>query len=80
MPKFELAFIQASGFPPNADIAMHSDSMGEIHDAKLKSDNQGSFDFAMLPFVKDKPDGIMQVQMSAASCKPKLKFHWGAMN
>jgi hypothetical protein len=80
MPKFELAFIQGTGFPPDAEIAMHSESLGDRHDGKVKTDDKGDFDFAMLPFVKGKSDGITQVLMSAGNCKPKLRFHWGVMN
>jgi len=77
MPKFELAFIQATGFPPNAEIDFQSDSLGEVHNGKLKTNADGYTDTGILPFVKGKSKGKTEIRMTSSQCSPKVTFHWG---
>lgn len=77
LPRFELAFVEGTGFPPNADVDFEVNSLGEVHTGKLKSDSTGYLSTAVLPFVKDKPKGELKLVVTAPQCKPKASFHWG---
>jgi hypothetical protein len=77
LPRFELAFVEGTGFPPNADVDFEVNSLGEIHTGKVKSDSTGYISTAVMPFVKDKAKGQVKLLATAPMCKPKLSFHWG---
>ena len=77
LPKFEIAFIEGSGFPPNSDVDFEGNSLGEIHNGKLKSDAAGLVQTAIMPAVKDKPEGQIKVSLAGLHCNPKATFHWG---
>ena len=78
LPKFEIAYVRGTGFPPNSEIAFEGNSLGEIHTGKLKMGADGRGGTAILPAVKDKPEGDIQLTFSAPQCKPTVKFHWGS--
>jgi hypothetical protein len=78
LPKFEVAYVRGTGFPPNIEIGFEGNSVGEIHTGNLKTDNEGRAATAILPAVKDKPEGDIQVKFSAPQCKPAVRFHWGS--
>jgi hypothetical protein len=80
MPNFELAFVRFTGFPPRSEIAFHGNSEGEVHDASLKTDEDGNADTAVLPFKKGKSKGSMEIAITSATCAPKVKFKWGSTN
>jgi hypothetical protein len=63
MPKFELAMLKGAGFSPNEEVAFFGDSFGETHERKAKADLEGRFDMAVLPFVKGKLGGEMEVAL-----------------
>lgn len=77
LPKFEVAFVEGTGFPPAANIDFETSSSGETHNGKLKADDRGIVETAILPFVKGKAKGQTQVTLSESQCKPKAVFHWG---
>jgi hypothetical protein len=77
-PKFELAFIQFTGFPPQAEISGHGNSAGEIHDFKVTVNSDGYADIGILPFKAGKSNGTMDVQASTPKCAPKVSFRWGS--
>lgn len=77
LPRFELAFVEGTGFPPNADVDFEVNSLGEVHTGKLKSDSTGYLSTAVMPFVKDKSQGQVKLIATAPQCKPKVSFHWG---
>lgn len=78
MPRFELAFVQFSGFPPQAEISLRGNSAGEIHDFKLTTNAEGYADTGMLPFKAGKSKGTMELQISTPKCSPKVSFNWGS--
>jgi hypothetical protein len=78
MPKFELAFVQFTGFPPQAEIDVHGNSEGEILDFKLKTNADGYVDTGILPFKAGKSRGTMNLQTSTPKCSPKVSFRWGS--
>lgn len=78
-PKFELAYVEGSGFAPDSEVAFSADSLGEVQTGKLKVDSGGDIQTAILPFVKDKPQGTTEISLSSEDCKPRVKFHWGTI-
>jgi hypothetical protein len=78
MPHFELAFLRATGFPPQTEIAVHGNSEGEIHDFKVKTNESGYLDAGVLPFKLAKSKGKMEMRFTAATCAPKVSFKWGS--
>jgi hypothetical protein len=78
MPNFELALVQFTGFPPQAEINVHGNSAGEIHDFKLTTDAEGYVDTGILPFKLGKQKGTMDLQTSTPRCSPKISFKWGS--
>jgi hypothetical protein len=77
MPKFELAMIRAGGYRPNEELQFNSKSYDEAHDRQAKSDADGEYVAAVLPFVKDKEAGKTEITVKGAGCAPKLSFEWG---
>ena len=77
LPRFELAFIQATGFPADTEIELQSNSLGEIHNAKLKTNAEGYVDASIMPFVKDKAEGRTRIKLISSKCHPEVTFNWG---
>lgn len=77
MPKFELAFVQLTGFPGKTEVTFRGDSEGEIHEGPVKIDDEGYGDIAILPAKKGKSQGTMKIQITSPTCAPKVKFDWG---
>jgi len=76
-PGGELTFIQASGFAPNAELTIKSQSYDEKHDYTAKADADGTYFSALLPAVAGKKSGKTVIEVKSASCSPKLHFQWG---
>ena len=76
-PNGELMFVQASGFEPNADVDIDSQSYSEKHHEVGRTTSEGSLFSAVLPSVKGKKSGKTTWQVTAKSCSPKLAFQWG---
>ncbi len=77
LPKFEIAFIEGAGFPADTEVDLEANSLGEVHNGKLKTDSEGQLQTGILPFVKGKSKGQTQLTLGAPRCKPKVKFNWG---
>jgi hypothetical protein len=78
LPKFEIAYVRVTGFPPNNEIGFEGNSLGEMQSGKLRTDVDGRAGTAILPAVKDKSEGDVQLTFSAPQCNPTVKFHWGS--
>ena len=78
MPHFELAFVQFTGFPPQAQINVHGNSAGEIHDFKLTANAEGYLDTGILPFKLGEAKGTMELQIKASKCSLQVSFNWGS--
>lgn len=76
-PKAEMVWIEASGFPANQEIAFDSNSEGEIVNSKGKTDAQGRYGTALLPFVKGKSKGTTNLKLSSTACSPQVAVPWG---
>ncbi len=79
-PGSELVAIEGSGFSANADVVMDSDSEGEHHSAKAKSDVNGGYVTAILPFKQGMVRGTAKVSLKSAGCSPSVTFPWGHRN
>lgn len=73
----ELTFIQGSGFEPNEELTIDSESYGEKHHDKSTAQADGSYFSALLPFVTGKKSGKTTIEVKARNCAPKLTFEWG---
>lgn len=77
-PGAELVIVEGSGFPVNSEIAMDSDSEGEIHSQKAKTDANGRYQGAMLPYKQGVARGTVKVVLKSAKCSPAVEVPWGA--
>jgi len=79
-PGAELVLITGSGFPPNSDIRLDSESAGERHDGKGKADADGRFVNAILPYRQGVSTGSLNVKLKSSACAPSVKVPWGRRN
>ena len=77
LPGFELALLQGTGFPKDAEIKVDSASEGEKHAWSDKADNEGNVQLALAPGVKGKSRGTVMTTLSSPACKLTIKFDWG---
>ncbi|HVO99866.1 MAG TPA: hypothetical protein VMT15_17460 [Bryobacteraceae bacterium] len=76
-PGAELLLITGSGFPANGEITVGSDSEGERHDLKGKSDAEGRYTGALLPSKQGVAKGVVHVRLKSAKCAPAVSIPWG---
>jgi hypothetical protein len=76
-PNGELTYIQGSGFEPNAELTIDSQSYDEKHHDTSKAEADGSFLHAILPYVNGKNSGKTVFDVKSKNCNPKLSFSWG---
>jgi hypothetical protein len=76
-PNGELTFIQGTGFQPNADLTIDSESYGEKHHDRSTAQADGSYFLALLPYVAGKKSGNTTIEVKSNNCDPKLTFEWG---
>ncbi|MBI2678962.1 MAG: hypothetical protein HYX28_09285 [Candidatus Koribacter versatilis] len=72
-----LAVIQGDGFAPAEDLDISNSSYGEPHSSVVRTDSQGHFDFAVLPFVAGKRNGVTRLTAKGKRCAPSVQFEWG---
>ena len=77
-PRGTLLGLEASGFPPDAALDVHTDSAGEIHDSRQKTDKTGRYVAAVLPVKSGTPAGTVKIRVSAGPCKPEISVPWTA--
>jgi len=76
-PNGELTFIQGSGFQPNEELMIDSESYGERHHDITKAAADGSYFSAIMPYVLGKKSGKTVWEVKGRSCNTKLTFAWG---
>lgn len=76
-PKGELTYIQGSGFEPNEDLMLDSESAGEKNDGVSKAEPDGSHFAVALPSVLGKTSGTTVWSVKGKNCNPTLTFSWG---
>lgn len=79
-PGSELVLIVGSGFPPDGALTMDSTSEGEHHSSEGKTDANGSYTSAILPYKKGVEKGIAEVNLKSPQCAPSLSVRWGRRN
>jgi hypothetical protein len=78
MPNGEITYIQGTGFEPNADLNVDSQSYDEKHHITAKAEADGSYFATWMPYVSGKKSGETVVEVKSEACSPKLKFSWGS--
>ena len=77
-PKFELAFLSGSGYPPNTDV--HYRVLSETSsDVVVKSDSNGTIRFSVIPNPGKKSKGTVTVKIAEAKCSPEVSYEWGTI-
>ncbi len=79
-PGSELVLIEGTGFPPNSDIVLDSESEGERHGGKAKTDADGRYVSGILPYKQGVARGTAKVNLKSAGCSPSVSFPWGKRN
>jgi hypothetical protein len=79
MPKFELAFISGSGYPPNTDIHYRVSSPDKSNDFVIKSTEQGVIRTGVVPFSGGKSKGTVKVKILETTCSPAVAYEWGTI-
>jgi hypothetical protein len=77
-PKFELAFLSGSGYPPNADVhyRVSSETTSEL---VIKSDSNGTIRVSVIPNPGKKSNGTVTVKIMEALCSPEVFYEWGSI-
>ena len=70
--------IEGSGFAPNADLTLETNSSGERQSKKAKADSDGTYYSAILPYKQGESRGTAEVKIKSSSCSPAVSFDWGA--
>jgi hypothetical protein len=76
-PKGEVTYIQGSGFEPNEELTMNSESYGEKNNGVAKAEADGSYFAVALPNVLGKTSGTTVWSVKGKNCNPTLTFSWG---
>jgi hypothetical protein len=76
-PRGELVLIEGSGFPPNSNVGIDSDSAGERHNGTEKTDADGRMTSAFLPNKQGVAGGTLKVILKSAQCSPAVSIAWG---
>jgi hypothetical protein len=77
-PKFELAFLSGSGYPPNTDL--HYRVSSEMtSDFVIKSDSNGTIRVSVIPYPGKKAKGKVSVKVTESMCFPELSYAWGTI-
>ena len=76
-PKGEVTYIQGTGFEPNEELVIDSESYGEKNHVVQKAEADGSYFAVALPNVQGKTSGVTTWSVKGKSCSPTLTFSWG---
>jgi hypothetical protein len=77
MTKGEVTYIQGSGFEPNEELTVDSESYGEKNHGVNKAEADGSYFGVALPHVLGKSSGTTRWSVKGKNCNPVLNFSWG---
>jgi hypothetical protein len=73
----ELALVEGSGFPPTSAVMLSSVSGTDKQQISAKSDAEGHFFAAMLPWTPGNTEGDTSFSYTGTTCAVTLSFHWG---
>lgn len=77
-PKFDLAFLSGSGYPPNTDVHFRVSSE-MTNDLVIKSDSSGTIRVSVIPYPGNKSKGKVTVKITEPKCSPDLTYEWGTI-
>ncbi|MFZ0822274.1 MAG: hypothetical protein WAM87_01330 [Terriglobales bacterium] len=77
-PKGEVTYVQGSGFEPNEELIMNSESYGEKNHGTAKAEADGSYFAVAMPNILGKASGNTVWEVKGKNCDPKLTFSWGS--
>ena len=76
-PGAELLFVEGTGFAPNSELTMATESEGEKHDGKGKADAQGRYISAVMPYKQGLARGTVNIRLKTSACSPTVSVPWG---
>ena len=76
-PYYFGVLIRLTGFQPDEALNLEQRSENEGGGSKAKADANGTYNAALLPFVKGKRFGKARFFVTAKSCKIGIEFPWG---
>jgi len=76
-PYYFGVLIRLTGLQPDEELSIEQRSENEGGQSKAKADAQGTYNAALLPFVKGKRSGKARFVVSGKSCKIGIEFPWG---
>ena len=77
IPDNRAVMIHGKGFPPNAVLAMTSDSAGEVASASWDVNEHGELISLVMPQVRGKTEGTTTIRLKGPECAPQVRFSWG---
>jgi hypothetical protein len=80
-PKFDLAFLSGTGYPPGSDVhyRVSSDSPEVTNAFTIKADSDGTIRVSVIPFASKKTKGTVTVKVMESTCSPELSYDWGTI-
>jgi len=75
--KGEVTYVRGSGFDPNEELTMDSESYAEKNHGVAKAEVDGSYFAVAMPNVLGKQSGNTVWEVRGKHCDPKLTFSWG---
>ena len=75
-PHGEIVFVEARSFPADTELAIRSDSEGEVREGHAKSNGRGQYVSAVLPAKVGLKSGKVRIRVSAQSCSPEISVPW----
>ena len=76
-PNYVGVFIRVTGLGPGEQLSIEQQSESEGGTSTGKADAEGTYNAALLPFVKGKRSGKARFAVAAKSCKIGISFPWG---
>jgi len=77
-PGSEAVLIVADGFEPRTRIPMVLESLGEISNVDVVTDNDGHAVVAGFPFIQGKTQGTLKISAEGDNCLPSVTLNWGS--
>jgi len=76
-PEANVVLVTAEGFAANTELVVKGDSAGELKESRHKTDTNGRVEFAALPYVVGKEDGVLTDVIETPDCSVKVQIPWG---
>jgi hypothetical protein len=74
---YRAVFIHMTGFRPQEDLVIVTQSDGEKGQSKAQASDSGTYDSALFPAVKGKRSGRARFSITAKSCNIAIELPWG---